>query len=166
MGRGRLAGICCHSRPFSCPRAFACYWSGSAYRFSVTSHMNGRWLVREAIMLSPSFAGESHGQSSQLSAWHFLPDHLKLLNRVIRKTCDWHGLSINETDAKEPAGRAISILNSGLTDEPHFSKRFDANPYRRVLHPSTIGAAPRIASLRGRALRSRNCVQLRRRCMS
>lgn len=93
----------------------------------------------------------------------FCPDQLNLLNRVNRKTCDWHGLSVNGADAKELARRAISIFDSGLPDEaalfktlrrePLISKHFHRasaeldRTYRRALHPNTIGAAPRINSI-------------------
>jgi hypothetical protein len=58
----------------------------------------------------------------------FYPEQLDVLNRVVRKTCDWHGLSVKGEDAKELASRAMSLFSSGVNNEELLFKRLRREP--------------------------------------
>ncbi|MEI5682648.1 MULTISPECIES: hypothetical protein [unclassified Mesorhizobium] len=62
------------------------------------------------------------------------PDDLDLLDRVVQKTCDWHGLSVKGEDAEELASRAMSLFSSGLTSEDALFKRLRREPLARRPH--------------------------------
>lgn len=62
----------------------------------------------------------------------FEPDELGLLNRVLEKTCRWHGLSGKGEDAALIAARAITLFRSGLFDEAALFKTLRREPLPKV----------------------------------
>ncbi|RJG41533.1 hypothetical protein [Mesorhizobium sp. DCY119] len=64
----------------------------------------------------------------------FYPNQLDVLNRVVQKTCDWHGLSVKGEDARELASRAMSLFSSGLSSEEALFKRLRREPLAKRAH--------------------------------
>ncbi|NGN40174.1 hypothetical protein G6N74_03780 [Mesorhizobium sp. CGMCC 1.15528] len=64
----------------------------------------------------------------------FCPEELQMLCRVVKKTCDWHGLGYGGQDAKDIATLAMSLFASGQINEEFLFKRLRREPLVRRTH--------------------------------